>query len=136
MRIMTVLITTLFISAPAIAAQPVNGRWITADRAAEVEIGRCGVNLCGRIVRIVTATPGAPTTDVSNPDPAQRTKPILGLAILTGFTDDGDDWHGKIYDPRKGKTYKSILVRQPNGTLKVQGCIAFFCQTQVWTRAN
>ncbi|RZM22777.1 MAG: DUF2147 domain-containing protein [Sphingomonas sp.] len=136
MRIMTAIVATLLVAAPAIAAQPIAGRWITEDRAAEVEIGRCGTNLCGRIIRIVTPTPGAPTTDVSNPDPAQRNKPILGLTILTGFTDDGDDWRGRIYDPRKGKTYKSILTRQPNGTLKVQGCIAFFCQTQVWTRAN
>ncbi len=136
MRFPLILSVTLLAAGPAWAAQPITGRWITEDRAAEVDIGRCGASLCGRISRIVTPTPGAPTTDVNNPDKTQRSKPILGLSILTGFADEGDDWRGRIYDPRKGKTYKSIVARQANGTLKVQGCIAFFCQTQTWTRAN
>ncbi len=59
-----------------------------------------------------------------------------GSLFCPVFTVDGDDWRGKIYDPRKDKTYQSILMCQLNGTLKVQGCTAFFCQTQVWTRAN
>ncbi|WP_430637360.1 hypothetical protein [Sphingomonas hankookensis] len=28
------------------------------------------------------------------------------------------------------------MSRQPNGTLKVQGCIAIFCQTQLWKPAG
>ena len=122
--------------APSSAAVPVTGRWFTADRAAIVEVARCGQALCGRIARIVTADPGGATTDANNPSPALRRRPILGLAILTGFVEDGDSWRGRIYDPRKGKTYKSIIARQPDGTLKVQGCIAFICQTQVWARAG
>jgi uncharacterized protein (DUF2147 family) len=62
-----------------------------------------------------------------------RRRPLEGLVILSGFADKGDDWRGKIYDPKSGKTYKSILKRESDGTLKVQGCIAFFCRTQRWT---
>ena len=56
--------------------------------------------------------------------------------MLSGFTDQGKDWRGRIYDPRSGRSYKSILSREADGTLKVQGCIAFFCKTQVWRRAG
>ena len=46
------------------------------------------------------------------------------------------DANGTIYDPRNGKTYKSIVSKNADGTLAVKGCIAFFCQTQKWTPAR
>ncbi|VVT19940.1 conserved exported hypothetical protein [Sphingomonas sp. EC-HK361] len=114
------------------AAVPINGRWITGDGSAVITVGPCGAQTCGRITTVLKAEPGAPKVDAGNPDPALRTRPIVGLPILTQFADKGDDWRGRIYDPRNGKTYKSIVKRNPDGTLKVQGCIAFFCQTQIW----
>ena len=60
---------------------------------------------------------------------------MLGLEVLIGFTDAGDDWRGKIYSPEEGKTYKSIVSRNPDGTLKVKGCISIFCRTLVWRPA-
>ena len=101
-----------------------------------IEVARCGDKLCGRLVRILKAAPGAPTTDVNNSDPALRSRPILGMPILSGFADAGSDWRGRIYDPRNGKSYKSIVSKNGDGSLKVQGCIAFFCQTQVWKPAR
>ena len=61
---------------------------------------------------------------------------MIGLPILSGFTDAGDEWRGRIYDPRNGKSYKSIVTRGENGTLRVKGCISFLCQTQVWKAAR
>jgi uncharacterized protein (DUF2147 family) len=119
---------------PAQAAAPVTGKWLTVDRDSVIEIGTCGNTVCGRVARILKPTAdGKPAIDQYNPNPALRSRPVLGITILSGFTDGGDLWNGSIYDPRKGKTYKSKLTRNPNGTLKVQGCIAFLCQTQVWT---
>ncbi|MEK7342618.1 MAG: DUF2147 domain-containing protein [Pseudomonadota bacterium] len=115
------------------AAQPVTGRWATVDGKAIVAIAPCGKQLCGRIERIVKPTPGRAPTDIKNPDPALRSKPLVGLALLSGFEDAGDIWKGTIYDPESGKSYASKVSRNPNGTLKVQGCIAFFCKTQTWT---
>jgi uncharacterized protein (DUF2147 family) len=74
--------------------------------------------------------------DRNNPDPKLRNRPVEGLTILSGFTDAGSDWRGRIYDPNSGKTYKSVLKREADGRLKVQGCIAFFCRTQRWTAAR
>lgn len=118
---------------PAVAATPIAGRWATEDGAAIVTVAPCGAAVCGRITRLVKGPPSGPPTDYNNPDPALRTRPLEGLTVLSGFTDQGDDWRGRIYDPKSGKTYKSIVKREANGTLKVQGCIAFFCRTQRWT---
>jgi uncharacterized protein (DUF2147 family) len=124
------------VTAPAEAAQPIAGRYVTQDGSALLEVAPCGAGMCGRLARVLKPRPGARTTDVNNQDPALRTRPIVGLPLLTGFMDKGKDWRGQIYDPRNGKTYKSIVSRNADGTLKVQGCIAFLCQTQTWTPAR
>ncbi|CAM8646053.1 MULTISPECIES: DUF2147 domain-containing protein [Sphingobium] len=129
----TATLTAAFAAMPAQAAQPVTGRWATVDGKAIVQIAPCGGDVCGRIEKIVKPTPGRPHTDIKNPDPALRSKPLVGLALLSGFEDAGDHWKGTIYDPESGKSYTSKLTRNGNGTLKVQGCIAFFCKTQTWT---
>lgn len=127
--------TAVLLAMPALAATPVAGRYVTEDGSGVIEIGRCGATMCGKLVRILKAEPNAPKTDVNNSDPALRSRPILGMPILSGFTDAGKDWRGRIYDPRNGKMYKSIVSRNGDGTLKVQGCIAFLCQTQTWKPA-
>lgn len=130
------LLATLFLAVPASAATPIAGRYVTEDGSALVEVGPCGGTTCGRIVRVLKHRPGAAATDVNNSNQALRARPIVGMPVLSGFADKGKDWRGTIYDPRNGKSYKSIVTRQPNGTLKVQGCIAFLCQTQEWRPAG
>lgn len=125
----------LLVTQSASAASPIAGRYLTADASGIVQVGPCGSAVCGKLVKILKARPGAATTDVNNADPALRGRPILGMPILSGFADRGDDWRGTIYDPRNGKTYRSIVSRDPDGSLKVQGCIAVFCQTQRWPPA-
>jgi uncharacterized protein (DUF2147 family) len=129
-------LAAMMAATPALAATPIAGRYLTEDGAGVIEVGRCGNSVCGKLVRIVKSTPDAPTTDVNNTDPALRTRPILGMPILSNFADAGSDWRGRIYDPRNGKSYKSIVTKNADGSLKVQGCIAIFCQTQVWKPAR
>lgn len=136
MRTLLLLPLAMLFTAPAMAAPPIAGRYLTADGSGIVQIGPCGSTLCGRLVRIVKPQPGAPATDVNNSDRALRNRPILGLPILSGFVDKGADWRGTIYDPRNGKSYRSIVTRAADGSLRVQGCIAVFCQTQRWTPAR
>jgi uncharacterized protein (DUF2147 family) len=121
------------VALPAQAAEPVTGRWATVEGKAIVQIAPCGKQLCGRIEKILKPTPGRAHTDTSNPDPALRSRPLVGLPLLTGFSDSGSHWKGTIYDPESGKSYTSKMSRNKDGTLKVQGCIAFFCKTQTWT---
>lgn len=131
---MRLAVTTLILAGlatPALAAAPVSGRWLTDDGKGIVEIGACGESVCGRIIRVLADTGGA-TTDSNNPDPTLRSRPLIGLNILSGFKDSGKIWEGKIYSPERGQTYRSELIRQANGTLQVKGCVGPFCQTKVW----
>ncbi len=131
-----VAFTALLFASPAFAAVPVNGRWLTVEKDSVVEIGPCGGAVCGRIARILTPQPEGPPRDENNPNPALRIRPVEGLTILSGFRDGGKNWQGSIYDPRKGKTYKSFLTLLANGTPQVKGCLGPFCQSQIWTRAR
>lgn len=124
------------IAAPHQAAPSIAGRYLTEDGAGVVQIAPCGGAMCGRLVQILKAKPGAPKVDVNNRNPALRNRPIQGITILDSLTDNGADWRGTIYDPRNGKSYKSIVSRNQDGSLKVRGCIAFFCQTQRWVAAR
>lgn len=122
---------------PVQAAAPVTGKWVTAEKDSIIEIGTCGATVCGKVLRVMRMMPdGRAPIDRNNPDPALRGRPVEGIMILTGFTDGGGVWNGKIYDPKSGKTYKSKLSRNADGTLKVQGCVAFFCQAFTWTAAR
>jgi uncharacterized protein (DUF2147 family) len=122
---------------PTLAAEPVTGRWVTAEKDGVVLIAPCGKALCGTLDKFLVPPPGgADQRDINNPDPAQRKRRLLGLPILTSFTAENDQWRGKIYDPKSGKTYRSILRRTGPNVLEVKGCIGPFCQTQVWRKAS
>lgn len=131
---LTIFLAMIAMAGAAQAAEPIAGRWITDDGKAIVTIRQCGAVTCGHITRILAPTPNGPPIDERNPDPKLRTRPVLGLEVLSGFTDRGKDWRGRIYDPEAGKWYKSIVSREPGG-LKAEGCILFFCRAQHWTPA-
>jgi uncharacterized protein (DUF2147 family) len=136
MRIALVAIA-LVAATPLAAAEPVAGSWVTASRDGVVQIGDCGASVCGRLARFLVAPPqGADQRDVHNPDAKLRSRKLLGLPILTGFREDGAVWRGTIYDPKAGKSYRSIIRRLDARRLEVKGCIGPFCQTQVWTKAS
>ncbi|MBU1254126.1 DUF2147 domain-containing protein [Qipengyuania sp. DY56-A-20] len=129
--------TAALTAVPALAAAPIAGNWITEEKDAVVAVGRCGQSLCGKISRFLKPPPeGAGQRDVNNPDPAKRSRRILGLPVLTSFSEDGDVWRGRIYDPKSGKDYRSVVRRLSSGKLEVKGCLGPFCQTQVWTKAD
>ena len=128
-------ILLLFTTEAAQAAPDVLGNWIIEDRTAVIAIDHCGAGLCGRIAKALVIKPNHPKTDVHNPNPALRANPLVGLQILSGFSPKQDRWdRGIIYDPESGRSYKSILRLNADGSLRVSGCVLFFCQSQRWTR--
>ena len=130
-------IAALASAAPLLAAQPIEGRWVTAEKDAVIQIGKCGSKLCGKIARFLVAPPqGLDQRDVNNKEPRLRSRKLLGMPVLTGFSEESDLWRGEIYDPKSGKTYRSVVRRKDANRLEVKGCIGPFCQTQVWTRAR
>lgn len=63
---------------------------------------------------------------------------MIGLWFLHGFkpASEGHWGGGSIYDPASGKTYDSKIALNPDGTLKVEGCVAIICVAQIWTRVG
>jgi uncharacterized protein (DUF2147 family) len=117
------------------------GDWITQSGSAKVHIAPCGSELCGAVVWMrqpLDPETGQPQKDERNPDPALRGRTALGLQIIHGMKPAGDGhWAGgTIYDPQTGRTYASKLSHNPDGTLKVEGCIAILCQAQTWKPAS
>lgn len=120
--------------APAKTVDPNSpiGEWITEKGEGRIRIEECGPNLCGYVA---TAKPNE--TDAKNPNPALRSRPMLGLPILINMKPTKPNrWDGKIYNTRDGATYTShMAIRNPN-TLRVEGCLMMFCGGQNWTRAQ
>jgi uncharacterized protein (DUF2147 family) len=128
------LLIAALLATPAIAAEPVTGNWLTDAKDGVVEIAPCGAKLCGRLVKTMRKDA---TVDRNNPDPTLRNRPLVGMAVLTGFTQDGSVWRGTGYDPKVGKSYNTTLQRTGPDTLKIRGClIAFLCRSAIWTRAK
>ena len=126
---------TLF-AAPAFAADPVEGEWLIQDKSGKVRIAPCPGRpdrMCGTTSLVKDPTK---VLDAKNPDPALRTRPLLGQQTLRDFKPVAPGrWSGgRIYDPKTGKTYNSKLTAAANGTLKVEGCVLMVCQAQTWTR--
>lgn len=139
MRALVLALGLTLAAAPALAADPVEGDWLTQTGTGKVRIAPCAGKadrLCGAIFWLKNPA-DQKATDVNNPEAKLRSRPILGLPMLYGFKAAGPGrWTGgKIYDPQTGKTYDSKLSINPNGTLKVEGCVAVICQAQTWKRS-
>ena len=129
-----VLAVAASLSFSAQAAAPITGRWVTQSKDGVVEIYECGATICGRLAKFLVTPPnGVGQKDIHNPDKALRGRTLLGMNILTGFKAVGDEWKGRIYDPKSGKTYRSVVYKGKSGNLVVKGCIGPFCQAQTWT---
>lgn len=137
MRLALLAAGLVALAAPAFASNPALGEWVTADGSSRVRIEPCpsaSSQLCG-VVSWLTPAKRA-YVDRNNPDAALRHRPILGLTTVSGFSETAPGrWGGgRLYDPASGKSYKGRLSANPDGTLKVEGCVLMLCQAQTWTR--
>ena len=132
------LLSLVLAAGSARAAAPgVQGLWLTDDRKGIVQIAPCGNRMCGTIFKVLDRSREALDHDANNPDPKLRSRPMVGLPTLIGFEGSGASWkNGRAYDPKSGKSYKSTLDLQPDGSLKVSGCILFICESRRWTRVR
>ncbi|MEJ8571826.1 DUF2147 domain-containing protein [Microbaculum marinum] len=121
------------VSAGPASADP-SGTWLTENGDARVQISKCSNSYCGTIVWEKT-----PRTDTRNPDPAKRDRPLVGVQMIYGMVPDGENqYSGKLYNPRDGKTYTGKLTMQGAETMKLAGCVlgGLICKSETWTRSN
>jgi uncharacterized protein (DUF2147 family) len=134
------LISTLFLLTASAAASangpsPIAGRWTTDDGKAIMEVASCGAAMCAKIARFLTAQPAGGARDAKNPDKALRSRPLLGVQVLSGLKPDGSAWSGRGYSPEEGRNFNATVTTTGN-KLNLKGCVAVFCRTVTWTRAK
>lgn len=144
------LIAVLFLvatSAFGFTADDVLGSWNVEDGSSRIEIFRCGDRYCGKVVWLkdplfkADEKPdqvGQPRVDWKNPNATMRTRKLLGLQIMEGFTWIGEGvWdHGRIYDPKSGNTYKGKITMVAKDRLFLKGYVGIplFGRSTTWTR--
>jgi uncharacterized protein (DUF2147 family) len=118
------------------------GIWLTGSGNGKVEIYKSDKSYRGKIVWMREPNDpktGKAKTDVNHPDEQKRSRPLLGLINLWGFTYDKEGtWEGGyIYDPKNGKQYKCIISMDGNDKLNVRGYIgiSLIGRTDIWTRS-
>ncbi len=131
------------------AGDGVIGTWKTADGRALIDIYHCDDKVCGRVAWLrepvfpagdPEGMAGRPRTDRHNPRPDLRSRRVLGLQIMEGFTRDGDSrWGGgTIYDADTGRTYRARMTLIAPNRLDLHGYIGIplFGRSSIWTRQN
>jgi uncharacterized protein (DUF2147 family) len=117
-----------------------SGTWLTGDGRAKIRIDRCGPGnrlVCGKVVwlKAPTTEGGAARTDVKNPDPKKRTRPVIGLQLIDGLKPDEDKFSGDLYNIEEGKVYAVSLERESEAELSISGCVLrVLCGSQTWTK--
>jgi len=137
MRFVFAVILSIMLTGVAQAADPITGNWVSQDGKGVVTIAPCGNALCGHISRFTEkGRIEGPATDSHNPNPALRSRSLIGVQVLSGFVADGNEWRGSLYYPFGGKTYRAFISRNADNSLKVRGCWYFICRTVKWPAAE
>jgi uncharacterized protein (DUF2147 family) len=124
----------------AYAADP-KGAWFNEDKDGIIQVIDCGGTLCGSVVWLkdpLDPATGKPPVDKKNTDPAQRSRPILGLQVVSGMkpSSSAGKWDGRIYSIDDGKSFDGNLILKGDNEMRVQGCILLICQGETWTRTT
>jgi uncharacterized protein (DUF2147 family) len=135
MKAWTFLATILLTATTTFGAGPsdIIGSWKTEENDSLLEFIRCGEKICGKIVWLKhpnymnnkDGPVGKIKVDRKNPNPALRTRPILGLQVMKGLTAKGNNrWgNGTCYDPETGKSYKCKMQMASPDRLELRGYI-------------
>ena len=127
---------SMLAAAAAMSPEAAVGRWRTETRNGIVEVDRCGASICGRLVSSDGLRTNPDMRDINNKDADLRSRKLLNLQVLGGFTRGDGEWTGgTIYNGEDGGTYKATVTPIDADHLKVKGCIIWpLCKSQTWTR--
>ncbi len=130
-------------SVPSPNSKPLSpvGRWKTVDDATGKVTGIVAIReedgkLFGTIEELFDPPVPHPTCYLCSGDLKDR--PLVGLQILSGFVQDGNQWSGgQILDPETGKIYSASLSLQDGGKkLRLHGyfLVPVLGRTEHWLR--
>ncbi len=131
----------LLASPAALVAEPgdIEGSWVNGDGDGLIELVIENGELQGRIVGRTDDPDNLrpPRLDDKNPDPALRSRKLIGLVFLSGFRYDDGRWTGgRIYDPNSGNTYRGTITVIDRDTLSLRGYVGLplFGRSDTWKR--
>jgi len=121
------------------AAPAITGDWLVPPGTEVVRIGPCAGRadlLCGTItwLKRPNTQQGLPKTDVSNPDPALRARPLVGLTVLQDFRPQPGGRFRGVFS-LSGKSVDAWINLRDDGDLNFKGCVLMVCGEQIWTRS-
>jgi uncharacterized protein (DUF2147 family) len=124
----------LTLAGPALADP--TGEWRVQDGKATVRIHKCGGEaMCGSIASVI----GTPGRDEHNPNPALRSRSVIGLQVLNGMRPAGPGvWAGPIYNAEDGQQYSGKLSLASEQQLRLEGCVpgGGLCGEETWSRVR
>ncbi len=122
------------VASSAVSSQAsIAGDWKTQDGKSVIRFYECGDAMCGKIQRFLVAEPAGGARDTKNPDASKRDRKLNGMRIFWDLTPDGDDFEGRGYSPEGGRNFKAQVKRE-GSRLRVRGCVAVFCKSQMWSK--
>jgi uncharacterized protein (DUF2147 family) len=145
MRVSLAIALALLIAAAAAAAQTstrLEGTWLTADGTAKIRFETGSAALCGRIVWLrdpYDPQTGKEVVDKNNPDPALRTRRLLGIPLITDITPvRPGEWRANAYNAEDSETYEITLKLTAPNQLALRGCglAGLICKTEYWIRSG
>lgn len=130
-----VLIASFSICAQSISKDAILGEWLSQDKDGKILVFKQGEKYFGKVAW------GKRTgrKDEKNPDPALRSRDIIGSVILKDFAFTGKGWEGgTIYDPNSGKIYSCNMKLKSSDELEIRGFvgISLLGRTTVWSRVK
>lgn len=114
------------------------GTWLTDAADSKIEIAKNADSYTGKVVWLrQPQRNGKPAIDAKNEDPAQRSRPIMGLLVLSGISAAGDGlWRGTLYSPQKGRSYPVELSVAKDGRLDLKVKSGMLSKHVLWTRTQ
>jgi len=108
------------------------GAWVTNGGKSVINIHDCEASgICGDVVKFS----GDAKYSELTPETALPLANEAGPRILSQFRAKSENkFKGRIFNPRNGKSYKSVLKVSDMGDLKVKGCLGPICETKIWMR--
>ena len=119
--------------AAAQKAEDAFGTWRHPENGSHVKMYACGSSLCARIVKV---TDGQKTDD-KNPSAAKRSRPVVGMVIMSAKKTGANKWAGSLYNRTDGKTYSGTITVSSRSSLSLSGCsMGVFCKSTTWSRVG
>ena len=116
------------------------GEWYNAEKDAVITLFEENETVSGKItwMQFPNDDKGNPKTDPLNPDEKLKSRARMGMVMMTDFIYiEGKVWdNGKLYDPKKGKTYSGMMTLKDKNTIDLRGYIgfSFIGRSSTWTR--